>query len=329
MLQQNSGMRVQLIPGARMLWIVVTKLTAPASDEIERMCRLRIQRSWPLPGSCSVDSGTYAVQPAWAAPCRAKKLSRSTIPPSTNSQYDRAFSRGNAMSRAPIINGTRKLPNAAAIGTRTRKIIVVPWIVTASLYEFFVEEAFVRRQELRADQQREDAADGEEARASSRGRGSRFACGRRGHPRCDPPAAPVGAVGLDVFDGRHWLAARLRVALRVGDERIDLRAGPCLPDLAASRPGRSAAASRCPCGRRAAGCRRAEARRTGGRGDGTSRRRRVHSWRPSSGPLAFASRPSMNASYARAGRRGRGRPSARAGCRRALRSARRRCPRAP
>ena len=37
------------------------------------------------------------------------------------------------MSRAPIINGTRKLPNPARIGTMTRKIIVVPWIVTAWL----------------------------------------------------------------------------------------------------------------------------------------------------------------------------------------------------
>ena len=60
------------------------------------------------------------------------------IPPSRKSQYESAFRRGNAMSRAPIINGTRKFPNAAATGTRTRKIIVVPWIVTASLYEFFV-----------------------------------------------------------------------------------------------------------------------------------------------------------------------------------------------
>ena len=37
------------------------------------------------------------------------------------------------MSRAPIISGTRKFPNPPRIGTMTRKIIVVPWIVTAAL----------------------------------------------------------------------------------------------------------------------------------------------------------------------------------------------------
>ena len=37
------------------------------------------------------------------------------------------------MSRAPIISGTRKFPKPPRIGTMTRKIIVVPWIVTAWL----------------------------------------------------------------------------------------------------------------------------------------------------------------------------------------------------
>ena len=105
--QQKSGMRIHDIPGARMLWIVTTKLIAPTSDEIERMCRPRIQRSWPWPGECSVESGAYVVQPPRAAPPFAKKLRYSTTPPSTNSQYESAFSRGNAMSRAPIISGTR------------------------------------------------------------------------------------------------------------------------------------------------------------------------------------------------------------------------------
>ena len=45
------------------------------------------------------------------------------------------------MSRAPIISGTRKLPKPAMIGTTTRKIIVVPCIVSTSLYEFFVRSA--------------------------------------------------------------------------------------------------------------------------------------------------------------------------------------------
>ena len=60
------------------------------------------------------------------------------MPPSRNAQYENAFRRGNAMSRAPIISGTRKLAKPARIGTTTRKTIVVPWNVSTSSYEFFV-----------------------------------------------------------------------------------------------------------------------------------------------------------------------------------------------
>ena len=55
------------------------------------------------------------------------------MPPKRNSQYESAFSRGNAMSRAPIISGTRKFASPAQKGTMNRKIIVVPWIVKSSL----------------------------------------------------------------------------------------------------------------------------------------------------------------------------------------------------
>ena len=56
-----------------------------------------------------------------------------TIPPKAKSQYESAFRRGKATSRAPIISGTRKFPKPARIGTTTRKTIAVPWIVTSSL----------------------------------------------------------------------------------------------------------------------------------------------------------------------------------------------------
>jgi len=55
------------------------------------------------------------------------------MPPKRKSQYDSALSRGNATSRAPIISGTRKFAKPAKIGTTTRKIIVVPWMVKSSL----------------------------------------------------------------------------------------------------------------------------------------------------------------------------------------------------
>ena len=62
------------------------------------------------------------------------------MPPNRNSQYESAFSRGNATSRAPIISGTRKFPNPARIGTTTRKTIVTPWMVITSLYDSCVRK---------------------------------------------------------------------------------------------------------------------------------------------------------------------------------------------
>src|SRR5687768_10676529 len=100
-------MRIQVMPGVRMLWIVTMKLIAPASDESDVRWRPRIQKSWPVVGlNSSVESGEYAVQPELAAPPSAKKLDSMTKPPSRKSQYESAFRRGKAMSCAPIMSGT-------------------------------------------------------------------------------------------------------------------------------------------------------------------------------------------------------------------------------
>ena len=104
--QTKSGMRVQVIPRVRRLWMVTMKLIAPASEDAVRMWRERIQRSWPLP-AVSTERGGYDVQPACAAPPLAKKESMRTTPPSAKSQYESAFSRGKATSRAPIMSGSR------------------------------------------------------------------------------------------------------------------------------------------------------------------------------------------------------------------------------
>ena len=61
----NSGMRPQPIPGARMLWIVATKLIAPISDEMPVRWTRKIHASTPPLGEYrSSDSGAYIVQPA-------------------------------------------------------------------------------------------------------------------------------------------------------------------------------------------------------------------------------------------------------------------------
>ena len=46
----NTGMRIRVIPGARMLRMVTMKLTAAIMDETPRISRLRSQKSTPGPG---------------------------------------------------------------------------------------------------------------------------------------------------------------------------------------------------------------------------------------------------------------------------------------
>src|SRR5437764_2206404 len=60
----NSGILCRVMPGARMLKMVVMKLMAPRIDDapakwIERMAKSTAGPGWP-----EVDSGAYRVQPA-------------------------------------------------------------------------------------------------------------------------------------------------------------------------------------------------------------------------------------------------------------------------
>ena len=56
------------------------------------------------------------------------------IPASGSSQYDSAFSRGNAMSGAPIISGRTKFASPANTGITNRKIRTVAWTENTPLY---------------------------------------------------------------------------------------------------------------------------------------------------------------------------------------------------
>src|SRR3954447_2948865 len=87
--QTKSGIRIHVMPGARMLWIVTMKLIAPSSEESVRMWMLRIQYSWPWQGLVKgefSDSVGYDHQPACAAPPFENQLSQRTMPPSTKNQ---------------------------------------------------------------------------------------------------------------------------------------------------------------------------------------------------------------------------------------------------
>jgi hypothetical protein len=107
-----------------MLIIVVIKLIAPKIEETPARCRLKIDKSTDPP-ECEivVDKGGYTVHPV-PAPL-------STIPPVNNKVSEGGsnqklilFIRGNAISGAPIINGTNQVPNPPImIGMTIKKII--------------------------------------------------------------------------------------------------------------------------------------------------------------------------------------------------------------
>jgi hypothetical protein len=55
--QANSGILCRVMPGARMLKMVVMKLIAPRIDEAPAMCSDRIAKSMAGPGWPVVESG--------------------------------------------------------------------------------------------------------------------------------------------------------------------------------------------------------------------------------------------------------------------------------
>ena len=50
------------------------------------------------------------------------------MPDNRYAQYVKAFNRGNAISRAPIISGTRKTAKPERMGAAYQKIMVMPCI---------------------------------------------------------------------------------------------------------------------------------------------------------------------------------------------------------
>ena len=65
--------------------------------------------------------------PAAAVPYGTMKLARTISPDNTHVQKDSVFSRGNAMSRAPIIRGMVRFPKAPIImGVMAQKIMIKP-----------------------------------------------------------------------------------------------------------------------------------------------------------------------------------------------------------
>ncbi len=99
------GIRMRLMPGARMFNAVTIRLMAPTWEAMPVISRPSVQKSTPLVGENGTSLfGAYMNQPPSAAPPRIHDVLMK-MPPNTNSQRLRAFRRGKATSRAPICSG--------------------------------------------------------------------------------------------------------------------------------------------------------------------------------------------------------------------------------
>src|SRR3712207_3413394 len=85
----SSGMRQNVMPGARMVMMVTRKLSAVAMLDAPANCTPIVKNSWPI--GTSVDSGAYAVQPVENDPPGARKDAVIITPAIGSIQNDRAF----------------------------------------------------------------------------------------------------------------------------------------------------------------------------------------------------------------------------------------------
>ena len=120
-----------------MLKIVVIKFVAPNSDETPAKCKLNIAKSTDPPEWYSIlDNGGYTVHPV-PAPPSTKLDVINKVNDGGNNQKLILFNRGNAMSAAPIINGTNQLPKPPInTGITMKNIITNAWAVTNTLYKW-------------------------------------------------------------------------------------------------------------------------------------------------------------------------------------------------
>jgi len=121
----NNGILCNFIPGARILKIVVIKLIAPKIEEAPAKCKLKIAKSTDGPECAAIpDKGGYTVH-AVPAPDSTNDENNNKIIAGGNNQKLILFNRGNAISGAPIINGTNQLPKPPIIiGITMKKIIM-------------------------------------------------------------------------------------------------------------------------------------------------------------------------------------------------------------
>jgi len=122
------------IPGALILKIVTMKLIAPKIELVPERWKLKIAKSTEGPECAWIDdNGGYTVHPV-PAPVSTNAEKRSINNDGGNNQKLILFIRGNAISGAPINNGTNQLPNPPIkIGITMKKIIKIACAVMITL----------------------------------------------------------------------------------------------------------------------------------------------------------------------------------------------------
>lgn len=130
----NNGIWYIRIPGTFIFTTVTMKFIAPNNDDTPAKCRLNIAMSTAPPLCASIpDKGGYTVHPV-PAPTSTKDDNNNNTNEGGNNQKLKLFSRGKAMSGAPIINGINQLPKPPTIaGITIKNIITNAWAVTITL----------------------------------------------------------------------------------------------------------------------------------------------------------------------------------------------------
>ena len=133
--QTKSLTRSQIIPGERILAIVVKKLIAPKIEDTPAKCKEKIAKStaWPE-WAIGPESGGYTVQPV-PTPASVTALANKKLNAGGNNQNEKLLRRAKAISGAPNNIGTIQLPNPPIkTGITKKKIITKAWEVTTTLY---------------------------------------------------------------------------------------------------------------------------------------------------------------------------------------------------
>ncbi len=129
--QTNSGSRIKVMPGARMLNTVAIMLIAPMIEDTPRKCTAKIRNGNASP-VCRT-SGGYMVQPPAGAPPSMNSVESSSVKAKGRIQKLMLFIRGMAMSGAPIIMGIIQLARPTPAGMSAPNIMTSACTVVMEL----------------------------------------------------------------------------------------------------------------------------------------------------------------------------------------------------